>query len=270
MEYLIYVFLGAVAGLASGLFGIGGGNIIVPILVILLSVRGIPADMSTHIAIATSLASIILTSLSSIYTHHQRQALDWNLLKIFIPSVVVGSLIGTVFFISADGRVLQILLGVFLVATGLKMRLEKMRKTLEVNIKPYVLTLYGAGIGSLSAVFGVGGGMFTTPLLTNFGVGIHRAIGVSAVSGFFIALCASIIYGSVNIPKPDLLTNNLGYIYLPAWIGIVVASAPFARLGALLAHQTDATYLKNIFGLFLLVVGARFILMNLQILDFAK
>ena len=83
-------------------------------------------------------------------------------------------------------------------------------------------------------------------------------------------MCASIIYGSVNIPKPDLLTNNLGYIYLPAWIGIVVASAPFARLGALLAHQTDATYLKNIFGLFLLVVGARFILMNLQILDFAK
>lgn len=270
MEYLIYLCLGAVAGLASGLFGIGGGNIIVPILVILLSVRGIPAEISTHIAIATSLASIILTSLSSIYTHHQRQVLDWNLLKIFIPSVVVGSLIGTVFFISADGRVLQILLGVFLVSTGLKMLLEKMRKTLEVNIKPPVLTLYGAGIGSLSAVFGVGGGMFTTPLLTNFGVSIHRAIGVSAVSGFFIALCASIIYGSVNIPKPDLLTNNLGYIYLPALIGIVMASAPFARLGALLAHQTDATYLKKIFGLFLLVVGARFILMNLQILDFAK
>jgi len=266
MEYLIYPCLGALAGLLSGFFGIGGGNIIVPMLVILLSARGISADISTHVAIATSLASIILTSISSVYTHHQRQALDWELVKLFVPSVIVGSLIGTLIFVSADGRVLQVLLGVFLVITGLEMLLNKMPKTVKVEIKPKILTLYGTGIGTLSAVFGVGGGMFTTPLLTNFGVGIHRAISVSAVSGFFIALCASVIYGSVNIPSPDLLTNNIGYIYLPAWIGIVIASVPFARLGALLVHQIDAGYLKKLFSLFLLFVGTRFIFMNLPIL----
>jgi uncharacterized membrane protein YfcA len=268
MEYIVYLCLGSMAGLASGLLGIGGGNVIVPVLVISFAAYGISAEIYTHIAIATSLASIALTSLSSIYTHYQRRVLDWYLLKVFVPSVVAGSLVGTLFFISTDGEVLQVLLGFFLVFTGLKMVSKTIPKPNDVSINRPILSIFGVVIGALSAVFGVGGGMFTTPLLTNFGLSIHKAIGISAVSGFFIAICTSIIYGSANISNPNLLTNNFGYIYLPALIGIVITSVPFARVGALLAHRTNASYLKKIFGLFLFFVGARFVLINLDMLTF--
>ena len=262
MEYLVYFLLGAVAGLASGLFGIGGGIVIVPILLLSFAAQGISPEVATHVAIATSLACIAMTSISSIYTHHQKEVLDWRIIRMFIPGIVIGSLIGTLFFVSLEGVLLQILLGGFLFISGLQMVIKRSERAQVNSLKPSILMISGVGIGGVSSLFGVGGGMFTTPLLTHFGVRIHSAIGVAAVGGFCIAVSASIIYGSIAMASTILPDDSLGYIFLPAWIGIIITSTPFARLGAILAHRIDAEQLRKYFGYFLLVVGARFIWIN--------
>ena len=262
VEYLVYFLLGAVAGLASGLFGIGGGIVIVPILLLSFAAQGISPEVATHVAIATSLACIAVTSFSSIYTHYQKGVLDWRIIKLLIPGIVTGSLIGTLFFVSLEGVLLQVLLGGFLIISGLQMLIKKSERALAASLKPPILMLSGIGIGGISSLFGVGGGVFTTPLLTHFGVRIHSAIGVAAVGGFCIAVSASIIYGSTAMVSSSLPDHSLGYIFLPAWIGIIITSTPFARLGAILAHRTDANQLRKYFGYFLLFVGARFIWIN--------
>ena len=180
MEYLVYFLLGAVAGLASGLFGIGGGIVIVPILLLSFAAQGISPEVATHVAIATSLACIAVTSFSSIYTHYQKGVLDWRIIKLLIPGIVTGSLIGTLFFVSLEALLLQVLLGGFLIISGLQMLIKRSEGTQVASLKPPVLMLSGIGIGGISSLFGVGGGVFTTPLLTHFGVRIHSAIGIAA------------------------------------------------------------------------------------------
>ena len=129
MEYLVYFLLGAVAGLASGLFGIGGGIVIVPILLLSFAAQGISPEVATHVAIATSLACIAVTSFSSIYTHYQKGVLDWRIIKLLIPGIVTGSLIGTLFFVSLEGLLLQVLLGGFLIISGLQMLIKRSEGT---------------------------------------------------------------------------------------------------------------------------------------------
>lgn len=263
MEYLGYLAVGSAAGLVSGLFGLGGGTVIVPTLLLVFAAQGVSPETATHMAIATSLACISVTSVSSIYTHYQKGAVKWSLLKSFIPGVVVGAVVGTSFFVSIQGAFLQLLLGVFLVAISIQMIFLKTTEAIATVPSRTFLIASGAGIGGVSALFGVGGGMFTTPLLTHFGVKIHHAIGVAAVGGFCIALPATIVYGSADIVMGSLPDSTLGYIFLPAWFGIIITSAPFARLGAILAHRANAQQLKSIFAVYLLLLGVRFVWMNI-------
>jgi uncharacterized membrane protein YfcA len=265
MEYLGYLALGSVAGLVSGLFGLGGGTVIVPILLLVFAAQGIPPEISTHMAIATSLACISITSISSIYTHYQKGAVNWSLAQLFIPGMVLGTFIGTSFFVSLDGVALQLLFGVFLLAIGLQMTVYKaVESDAKLPSRTFLMSS-GATIGGISALFGVGGGMFTTPLLTHFGVKIHQAIGVAAVGGFCVALPASIVYGVSDISTTGLPESTLGYIFLPAWFGIIVTSAPFARLGAVLAHRANGNQLKKIFGVYLFLLGVRFVWINIGV-----
>ena len=262
MDYLLYLGLGGIAGLMSGLFGIGGGNIIVPILILSFSAQGISGELSTHLAIATSLACIAVTSVGSIYTHYQKRVLDWHLLKLFVPSVIIGSFMGTFLFVAIEGTLLQLLLGGFLVLSGVQMIKKEITYPADIVVSQRFLTLSGVCIGGVSSMFGVGGGMFTAPLLSNLGVRIHSAIATGAVGGFFVAVSASIVYGSAVVNGSSLPASTVGYIFMPAWIGIIVTSMPFARVGALLAHRIDATWLKKIFGWFLFFVGFRFVWIN--------
>jgi len=262
MEYLIYLVLGSVAGLVSGLFGVGGGTVIVPILLVSFAAQGISPSIATHTAIATSLACIAVSSLTAIYTHLQKGVVDWRVVRSFIPGIIIGTLIGSSFFVSIEGAILQVLLGVFLVAIGLQMTTYRAAK-MDVNLPRRIyLGLSGISIGGISALFGVGGGMFTTPLLSYYGINIHSAISVAAIGGFCIAITASLIYASTmvaSVPTPSLM---LGYIYLPAWVGIIITSTPFAKIGAELAHRSSDRQLKKIFGIFLLLLGLRFIWTN--------
>ncbi len=263
MEYLIYLILGSVAGLVSGLFGVGGGTVIVPILLLSFAAQGISPSIATHTAIATSLACIAVSSLTAIYTHLKKGVIDWRVVRSFIPGIIIGTLVGSSFFVSIDGEILQILLGVFLLAIGIQMITYRATK-MDVKLPRRIyLGLSGISIGGISALFGVGGGMFTTPLLSYYGIKIHSAISVAAIGGFCIALTASIIYASTIVPSSAVPSFMLGYIYLPAWVGIIITSTPFAKLGAELAHRSSDRQLKKIFGIFLLLLGLRFIWANL-------
>ncbi len=178
MEYLIYLILGSVAGLVSGLFGVGGGTVIVPILLLSFAAQGISPSIATHTAIATSLACIAVSSLTAIYTHLKKGVIDWRVVRSFIPGIIIGTLVGSSFFVSIDGEILQILLGVFLLAIGIQMITYRATK-MDVKLPRRIyLGLSGISIGGISALFGVGGGMFTTPLLSYYGIKIHSAISV--------------------------------------------------------------------------------------------
>jgi uncharacterized membrane protein YfcA len=165
--------------------------------------------------------------------------------------------------VSLQGITLQVLLGVFLLVIGVQMIFYTAVESNARLPSQMFLMSSGAGIGGVSALFGVGGGMFTTPLLTHFGVKIHQAIGVAAVGGLCVALPASIVYGASDVATSGLPEGTLGYIFLPAWCGIIVASAPFARLGAILAHKANGEQLKKIFGAYLFLLGVRFVWINI-------
>ena len=262
MEYFIYLALGSIAGLVSGLFGVGGGTVIVPILLLSFAAQDISSSVATHLAIATSLACIAVSSISSIFTHYQKGAIDLGLIKFFVPGIIVGTLLGTSFFIAIEGMLLQFLLGTFLTIIGLQMVIYRsVTGAATLPYKGWLATL-GVAVGGMSALFGVGGGMFTTPLLTYFGVQIHRAIGVAAVGGFFIALTASVINGSRDLGSSAMPDMVIGYIFIPAWIGIIITSMPFARLGAKLAHRANEQQLKQVFGGFLFLLGIWFVWRN--------
>lgn len=263
MEYLLYLVVGSVAGLISGLFGLGGGAVIVPLLIFTFLARGIPAEITTHLAIGTSLATIVFTALSSIYTHHQKQAIRWDIVKKLVFGILLGGVLGGLFAISLGGVLLQLLFGAFLILVALQLLLYKPKvggKTLPSLV---AINASGSVIGGVSALFGIGGGTLTVPFLTFFGIKIHQAVGTAAACGLPIALASSYIYATANVSHADMPAGTFGYIFIPAWLGIIVASLPCARLGALLAHRVNAQKLKAGFAWLTLALGIRFIWINL-------
>ena len=262
MEYLFYLALGALAGLISGLFGLGGGAIIVPLLIIAFEIQGISSEISTHLAIGTSLATILATSLSSIYTHHQKGGIRWGLVKRLTPGIVVGSALGGMLSVALSGVLLQLLFGCFMILIGLQMLLYTAAIRHKQPPHMPLLTAGGIGTGAVSALVGIGGGALMTPFLVYLGVKMREAVGCAAACGFPIALTATLVYSSSGAIGDALPGPSLGYIFLPAWIGIIIASTPCARLGALLTHRVSEGLLKRAFGSFIFVLGIRFIWVN--------
>ncbi|MDC0088881.1 sulfite exporter TauE/SafE family protein, partial [Porticoccaceae bacterium] len=165
--------------------------------------------------------------------------------------------------LSLQGSLLQLLFGFFLFLAALQMLFYKPIDRDHSSPSGSLLGLAGIFIGSLSTLFGIGGGTLTTPLLTFLGIRIHQAVASAAACGFPIAVAASLVYSTAQMPAANLPANSLGYIFIPAWLGIVVVSAPCARFGALLAHRANGILLKKLFGIVLLLLGGRFIWVNL-------
>jgi uncharacterized membrane protein YfcA len=265
MEYLFYLMVGSIAGLISGLFGLGGGAIIVPLLIFSFAARGIPDEIVTHLAIGTSIATIIFTALSSIYTHHQKQAIRWDIVKTLVPGILLGSVLGGLFAISLDGVLLQLLFGGFLSLIGLQLLLYT-PQVAGRNLPNYLsMGASGSCIGCVSAIFGIGGGTLTVPLLTFFGVKIHQAVGTASACGLPIALAATLAYSTAATDSITMPEGSLGFIFIPALLGIIVASLPCARLGALIAHRVNAQKLRKGFAWVTMVLGMRFIWININL-----
>ncbi|WP_323846800.1 sulfite exporter TauE/SafE family protein [Microbulbifer magnicolonia] len=268
---LIYLAVGAAAGTIAGLFGVGGGLIIVPALVLVFTAMGIAPQILTHMAVATSLATIVITSLSSIRTHHLKGAVDWSIFLSMTPGILLGSWLGGVTAHLLPGAWLQLLIGIFALLIAAKMWLDGLRHAQlpeDGSRLPGAPLLAGAGgfIGWASAIFGIGGGSLTVPFLSRCRVQMQRAVATSAACGLPIAIAGAISF-AVQGWRDELLPRwSSGYIYWPAFFGIVVASTPFARFGANLAHRLSPQLLKNCFAGLLCVIGLRFIWLNAGLL----
>lgn len=260
MVLLVYLMVGAVAGLLAGLFGIGGGMIIVPALVLAFEAQQVSPEVLTHLAVGTSLATIVFTSMSSIRTHHQKGGVDWSAFKKISVGIVIGSALGVATADQLSGEHLQKIIGTFALCAAAQMAFQLSPKPSRQLPGSLGLGVVGSFIGWASAIFGIGGGTLSVPFLTWCNMKVQRAVGTAAAIGFPIALIAAItnvIVGWGNAGLPEWTT---GYIYWPAFFGIVVTSVFCARIGAKLAHRLPPLVLKRIFACLLVVVGTRFLL----------
>ncbi len=266
---IYYLIAGAFAGILAGLFGIGGGMIIVPALIYIFKAQGIPEATLTHIGIGTSLATIIVTSISSLRAHNSRGAVNWNVWKRMAPGLVAGSLIGAGIASVIQGNSLQALIGIGAFLVGLKILFMK-NKALEENDlsklpSPAVQTGLGGCIGIVSAIFGIGGGTLTVPILSYCGLKIKNAVGTSAACGLPIASAGAVgffVFGQFIDPniKETLPNGVLGFVHVYAFLCVSLASFFTARIGAKLAHKLPATTLKKAFAVLLLIVGVKLVL----------
>lgn len=258
-SWLLYPVLGVAAGLLAGLLGIGGGIVIVPVLVFAFHFLDFSDATLTHIAVGTSLATIVFTSISAIQEHHRKGAVDWLLVKKLTPALVIGAIAGALIADALSGRALQITFGIFALLMAIQMG-SGWKPSAQTPLPGNTgLAIASGSIGTASSVFGIGGGSLTVPWLSWHGVVMQRAVATSAACGFPIALAGAVGFVFTGLDAALRPAYSVGYVYLPAFIGIVVTSVPVARLGARWAHRLPAATLKKLFAVLLAVVGAEFI-----------
>jgi uncharacterized membrane protein YfcA len=256
---LVYPALGVAAGLLAGLLGIGGGIVVVPALVFAFHLAGFADATLTHLAVGTSLATIVFTSLSAIAEHHRNGAVDWPLVKKLTPWLVAGAIAGAFVADSLSGRALQITFGIFALLMALQMATGWRPGAQSPLPRGGGLALASGSIGTASSVFGIGGGSLTVPWLSWHGVVMQRAVATSAACGFPIALAGALGFVWTGLDAVATPALSIGYIHFPAFIGIVITSVPVALIGARFAHRMPAATLKKLFAIVLAVVGTEFI-----------
>ncbi len=249
---------GAVAGVLAGLLGVGGGIVIVPALDFALGARGVDPAIRMHIAVGTSLATIIFTSVSSARAHHARGGVDRDLAVYWGPFIFVGALIGSVLAAQVHSEALALLFGIvsFLVAVKMVLPLDELH--------PWSGVPRGAGgsvtptlIGLISSMLGIGGGTFSVTALTLMSQPIHRAVGTSALFGLLIALPGTLGFVVTGWNDPSVPPGSLGYVNLIGVAAIAPMTILMAPFGAALAHRLSKRQLNLAFGSFLLVVSVR-------------
>ena len=260
LDILILLSMGALAGLLAGLLGIGGGIIIVPVLALVFAGQGVESSVIMHLAIGTSLATIVTTSLSSLRAHHRRGAVDWPVFARITPGIVLGGILGSSLAAALPSDILRTAFALFMLLVAAQMVLGA-----AVNPQRQLPGWLGMGftgmlIGAVSTLMGIGGGSLSVPFLTWCNVAVRRAVATSAAIGLPIAVTGTIIYMITGWGRAALPPLSLGYINVPAYVGIVVASTLFAPLGARLAHSIPEHLLKRFFVAFLVVLGLRLLL----------
>jgi len=249
---LLMLGTGAAAGLLAGLLGVGGGIVIVPILFLVLDTLAFPESVAMHVAVATSLATIVPTSLASSRAHHAKGNFDADLFRRWAPFIAIGAAIGGLLAGFLGGAGLKLVFGIVALAVAINMALPS--KPVQVDRLPAGKLTQGGiagGIGLFSALMGIGGGSLSVPALSMYSVPTHRAIGTAAAFGFVIALPA--VFGFVwsGWEMPGRPPGSLGYVNLAAAALIFPVAALFAPLGARLAHALPAGRLRQAFALFL-------------------
>lgn len=260
MASLIVAMLvtGAIGGVLAGLLGIGGGIVIVPMLEAALAFVGVDESVRMHIAVATSLATIIPTSISSARAHQRRESIDFRLIRYWSPWIVVGALAGIVIAANVDGGVLAAVFAIVALAVAVKMALPLDNTILANDVPRGVLgPVIPIGIGGISTLMGIGGGTLSVTAMTLSGRSIHLAVGTAALFGLFIAVPATVGYVVSGWGHADLPFASLGYVNLLGFALISPATVLFAPLGAKIAHALSRRWLSSLFGLFLFVVAIR-------------
>lgn len=252
-----YLAIGATVGFLAGLLGIGGGMVMVPMLFFVFSAKGFPAEHMMHLSLATSMATIVFTALSSVRAHHQHGAVDWAVARAMAPGIVVGALSATLVAGFVPTRPLAIFFTGFMFYAATQMFVEVKPK--PSRQLPGAPGLFGAGavIGGFSSILAAGGAFLSIPFLAWCNVPLKRAIGTAAANGFPIAVAGTAGYVLNGLRVPGLPEGSLGYVYVPALAIIVAASMPVAPLGARLAHRLPVKKLRIAFALMLLALAVR-------------
>ena len=261
MELIIYLLIGAIAGFSAGLFGVGGGLIIVPILYVVFTYLNYDPSAVMHMALGTSLATIIVTSISSLLAHQKNGAVIWSVVRNLAPGLVLGSFFGAGIADLLPGQWLQCLLGVFAICVGWTM-FKGSKAVVDPSKKlpaKSIQILAGGGIGIASAIFGIGGGSLTVPFLNKCGIVMQKAVGTSAACGLPIAIAGALGFMWFGQQATQNLPNTIGYIQIYAFFGISVMSFFTAKQGAKVAHLLSPAMLKKCFAGLLTVVGIYFL-----------
>lgn len=252
-----YLAIGAAVGFLAGLLGIGGGMVLVPILVFVFDAKGFPVEHMMHMALATGLATIVFTSLSSVRAHHRHDGVDWRVTRAMAPGIVAGSLAAALGASFIPTRPLAVFFTGFLFYAAVQMFVEVKPKPARQLPGRTGLFAAGAGIGGVSSVLAAGGAFLSIPFLVWCNVPIKRAIGTAAANGFPIALAGTVGYVAQGLRLQGLPEGTVGYVYLPALALIVLASMPLALLGARLAYRLPVRPLRMLFSLLLLALALR-------------
>ncbi|MGJ7563487.1 sulfite exporter TauE/SafE family protein [Variovorax sp. GB1R11] len=249
--------LGLGTGFLAGLLGIGGGMLMVPFITIIMGQRDVPADLAVKMAIATSMATIIFTSVSSVRAHHKRGAVRWDIVKRLSPGIVIGSLAGSLgVFALLKGTALAIFFALFVGFSATQMFLDKKPKPTRQMPGTGGQLAAGGVIGFISGLVGAGGGFISVPFMTWCNVAIHNAVATSAALGFPIAVANVLGYVVAGHSVDGLPAGSFGYIWLPALAVIAACSVFTAPLGAKAAHSLPVKKLKRVFATILYLLAA--------------
>jgi uncharacterized membrane protein YfcA len=251
------VALGVAAGFLAGLLGIGGGMLMVPFLTMMLAGRGVAGGLAVKMAIATSMATIVFTSISSVRAHHKRGAVRWDLVRSLAPGIVGGGLLaGAGAFAALKGQALALVFAVFVGFSATQMLRNSKPAPSRQMPGTVGRTGVGAVIGFVSGLVGAGGGFISVPFMTWCNVAIHQAVATSAALGLPIALANTAGYVAGGWSLPPALPGATGYLYLPALVVIAACSVTTAPFGARVAHRLNVAQLKRAFAVLLYVLAA--------------
>ena len=259
LEFLYFLILllitGVFSGLIAGLLGVGGGLLVIPVVFYILNFYGFSKDIIMHVAIASSLGVISITSLSSIYAHYKLKNIEVDVIKKWFVGIILGSIFGAIIASSINGNILVIIFGILASIVAISMFLNinfVLGNDLPQNflLNNFISFL----IGCFSVLIGIGGGSFSVPTLTAFGKNIHRAVGTSASIGFLIAFPGFITYSLTGWNIEGLPRYSMGYVSLPIVLSVSSVSILTAPFGAKLSNKTNKKTLKKIFAIFLLLI----------------
>ena len=246
-------------GFVAGLFGIGGGLITVPFLYYIFGQLGVNQQYIMHLAVGTSFAIIIPTSIVSVLTHHKFNSVDFSVVRNYGIFVVVGVIIGTIFAATLKTKSLVLFFSIVILFLGIYLLLIKEREQNTISeMKLYLKIMLGSIVGFISAIMGIGGAVMNVPILKFFGYSINKAIGSAAAIGFLIALFGAsgfLVSGSylkTNLPL------SVGFLNIPAFLIFIPITTFMARLGARTVHKIDKNKISKIFGIFLLIIAVKF------------
>jgi uncharacterized membrane protein YfcA len=255
--WIVYLLMGLFVGFFAGLLGIGGGLMLVTLMVYVFALQGFPEDRVVHLALGTSITSIVFTSFSSLRAHHKHGAVRWDILRAAVPGLIVGTLLGTVLADQLKSKYLAVFFVIFVYYSAGQMFIGvKPKPTRQLPDKPG-MTAVATVIGVVSSLVGVGGGVMTIPLMSLCNVPMRQAIGTSAALGLPIALAGAVGFIVTGLHKDHLPALSLGYVYLPALVGIVLGTFVTVPWGAMMTHRMPTNTLTKIFAVILFILATR-------------
>ena len=252
-----YLILGAITGYLAGLFGVGGGLVLVPVLLMLFDAQQFPAENIMHLALGTSMASILFTSLASMRKHHQHDAVNWQVVRSITPGILIGTALGALLAASIPTRGLGIFFALFVYFAAAQILFDVHPNATRQLPGMAGITLTGILTGWLSSLVSIGGGTVIVPFLLWCNVSLRNAIGTSAAIGFPVAVGGTIGYVLTGVSAHDLPAHSLGFVYLPALLWVALASTITAPLGAKTTHHLKVGLLRKLFALLLLVLATK-------------